>query len=135
MKIDSVRRSDGEIMKIRDISPAHELSLYLDIRGCSPCKDLAFKYLNLITVKSTDSKPNVIINNIKNRDLLVMQKEYHDKFQFYNIEKCPFVSVYGEDIANPIFFSLDSEGSIDQCFLVNYDEEEALKAFCNSYYE
>lgn len=130
--IDSILNVVGDKTSLMDIVADHELILFMDTRGCGSCKQLVLKYLNIYSDSIQPKTPIVLISNIERRDMLVMQKEYNDKFRFYNADKFPFVVLDNEEIANPIFFSLNKEGFIEDCFLVNYDEEEALKSFLDN---
>lgn len=127
--VDSIINVNGVKVSVMDIVADNELILYMDVRGCEACKQLALKYLKICSDSIKAKTPTILISNIAKRDMLVLQKEYNDKFRFYKVDRFPFVELDNEEIANPIFFSLNKEGFIEDCFLVNYDEEDALKSF------
>lgn len=130
--VDSLINIDGVKTSVMDIVADHELMLFMDTRGCEACKQLALKYLKTYSDSTKAKNPTILISNIAKRDMLVMQKEYNDKFRFYKVDRFPFVELDNEETANPIFFSLNKEGYIEDCFLVNYDEEDALKSFIDN---
>lgn len=127
--VDSLINIDGVKTSVMDIVADHELMLFMDTRGCEACKQLALKYLNIYSDFIKPKTPTILISNIVKRDMLVMQKEHNDNFRFYKVDGFPFVELDNEETTNPIFFSLNKEGFIEDCFLVNYDEEDALKSF------
>lgn len=130
LDLDSVMGTDGIKLTADSIAKSHSIFLYIDSRGCQPCKDLALRYLvRYADTKAPMKRPAVLMSNVGRRDMLVMQKEHNDRFQFYKIEKFPFASMDNEEITNPVFFTTDPLGRIDRCHLVNYNEEERVIEF------
>ncbi len=128
--IDSLETYDGTAVSFKEISGGSDLFVYFDTSGCPPCKELAFRALSEYKTKKPDSRISLLLENVRNRDLLVMQKELNDSYMFFKIRKFPFKKVDKEDeMLSPVFFQIDSTGVFTNCFKVDLNHPEDLKEY------
>lgn len=119
----------GQNTDISDLGGSKKVCARFSATGCRPCIDTLTEALLAFAEKNPDWHINLLIDNILQRDMYVLSKEFGPSFSLYSTG--PAMADTGSDIT-PVVFRLTEDGKIFRHFTCNPDKPERTQNYTES---